>query len=79
MKSVYHPRYLSLNEAGQQVDQMTMDATKKIFDFWITEGYSPREISQVMQSAIQMHELHHVLERGVKEHKKDKSLSGGNR
>jgi hypothetical protein len=73
MKSLYHPKYLSLNEAGRNVDSMTTEAVKDIFKFWLDEGYSPREISQVMQGAIQMEELVAVMETGAKEHKKGKN------
>jgi hypothetical protein len=73
MKSLYHPKYLSLNEAGQNVDLMTTKAIKEIFAFWLAEGYSPREISQVMQSAVLMEELVAVMETGAKEHKKGKN------
>jgi hypothetical protein len=76
MKSLYHPKYLSLNEAGQDIDHMTVAAIRDIFEFWVKEGYSPREISQVMQGAIQMEELGAVLEIASKEHKKDKTKWG---
>ena len=73
MKSLYHPKYLSLNEAGRNVDQMTTNVVKEIFKFWLDEGYSPREISQVMQVAVQMEELVAVMGIASKEHKKAKA------
>lgn len=79
MKSVYHKKYFSLNDAGNDIDRMTTNVVKPIFDFWLGEGYSPREISQVMQCSINMLELESVLSIGVKEHKKDKGRHGGNR
>lgn len=60
-KSLYNEKYFSLTEDGRAIDTQTTDAIKEIFKNWVTKGYSPRGISQIMQSAVAMEELYTVL------------------
>jgi hypothetical protein len=49
------------NEDALIIDEQTNTALKTIFDFWIKEGYGPREISHVMMETVHEIELESVL------------------
>lgn len=49
------------NEAALIIDEQTNTALKTIFDFWVKEGYGPREISHVMIATVHEIELESVL------------------
>ncbi len=40
------------SEAATNIDMMSCMALKPIFDFWVKEGYSPREIAYTMCQAV---------------------------
>lgn len=49
------------NEAAVIIDEQTNTALKTIFDFWVKEGYGPREISHIMILTVHDLELESVL------------------
>lgn len=48
--------------AAQVLDERTIDALKPLFDQYVEAGHSPREISQIMQSCVNMLELEAILQ-----------------
>ncbi len=61
MKTLYRDDYRPSCSA-LDLCQVTREVLKPIFDDYLSEGYSPREISQLMQSEITILELEAVLE-----------------
>jgi hypothetical protein len=61
MVSLYNEDH-TISEIGNQLDVETHTAVSELFDRWIqTYGYSPREVSQIMQSTIHELELTTVI------------------
>lgn len=56
MSSLYHPVYYSYTNDAQSIDKQASAMAKRIIEEWTDAGYSPREISQIIQSAVQMEE-----------------------
>lgn len=56
MPSLYHPEYYSYTNDARSIDKQASAFAKRIIEEWTDAGYSPREISQVIQSAVQMKE-----------------------
>jgi len=48
-------------EAGIIINEQTYKALKPIFNYWLEEGYGPREISHIMLLATHDLELESVL------------------
>jgi len=48
-------------EAARIIDEQTNTALRIIFEFWVKEGYGPRDISHVMLLAVHDLELESVL------------------
>ena len=48
-------------EAATIIDEQTNAALKTIFEFWLKEGYGPRDISHIMLLAVHDLELESVL------------------
>ena len=62
-------KYLSLYDEhcrytfdASLLDGLTQQILKKTFDDYLYAGYSPREISQIIQAAVSMLELDTILE-----------------
>ena len=60
MKSLYNSDYRYSFEATD-LSEKTLLAVKNIMDEFVAKGYSPREISQIMQMSIQDLEIEKVL------------------
>lgn len=60
MKSLYDKNYRYTTD-GTYLDQETIIALGDLFARYVKKGYSPREISHVIQSAIEFMECEFVL------------------
>lgn len=63
MKSLYDENF-RYTEAAVEIDYEVTEAVKYLFRNSVREGYNPREVSHVMQSAIATLELEEVLNHG---------------
>lgn len=61
MSSLYHPEYYSYTNDAQTIDRQASAMAKRIIEEWTDAGYSPREISQIIQNATQMEECEFCL------------------
>lgn len=52
MKSMYHEKYYSYLPSAVALDTEVSDILLPVFEKYIDKGYSPREISQVIQVAV---------------------------
>jgi hypothetical protein len=49
------------NADGQALDTETHKAISAVFEKFVEDGFSPREISHIMQSSIMEHELEAII------------------
>lgn len=61
MKSLYNEDF-SLNDDGAKLDNEATAALEDVFARFVEQGYSPREISQIVGISLNVLELFHVLE-----------------
>ena len=66
MPSLFHPEYYSYTNDARSIDKQASAFAKRIIEEWTDAGYSPREISQVIQSAVQMEEAEFCLKNTAK-------------
>jgi len=61
VKSLYDKNLRYTPEAFK-IDEEAYPTVKAIFDRWIEQGYSPREISHILQACVVDYELYSVLD-----------------
>ena len=61
MPSLYTEDFYSYTDDARTIDRQAAAMAKKIVKQWADVGYSPREISQVIQTAVQMEECEYCL------------------
>lgn len=62
MKSLYDKNH-RYEPIGMTLDSQATEAIKPIFDRFVEYGFSPREISHMIQSAVDMLELEAVMDK----------------
>jgi len=77
MKSLYHKEYYSYLPRANELDMEVTAILRPIFEKLMGEGYSPREISQVMGTTVAMIECEILLDRGSKIHKAKRKKKDG--
>ncbi len=70
MKTLYTSEYRYTIQANE-LDDLTHSALRGIFQEFLNQGYSPREISQVMHAAVNDFEVVSVLGKGSKRRSED--------
>jgi len=66
MKSLYHEEYHTYLPRANELDIEVTEILRPVFEKYMEEGYSPREVSQIMGTSIAMIECEYLLDRNNK-------------
>ena len=54
MESLFLPKYFTYSPKAGELDRETREVIKPIIKKWIDKGYNPKEIENIMMSALSM-------------------------